>query len=82
MVSRAFRDSLRGVCVRARCVPASQQNAPVTCAESNRAYLFVASVAYRMFLDWHTENAGARDPDSACDDHQPYEDDHYVDCQP
>ena len=33
-------------------------------------------------LDRHTENACVRDPDSARDDHHPYEDDSHVDRQP
>jgi hypothetical protein len=33
-------------------------------------------------LDWHTENACVREPNSARDDHHPYEDDQHVDCQP
>jgi hypothetical protein len=33
-------------------------------------------------LEWRTENAGVGNPDAARDDHQSYEDDQHVDCQP
>ena len=33
-------------------------------------------------LEWRTENAGVGNPDTARDDHQSYDDDQHINCQP